>query len=264
MKATTAMNEAIEQAKEARAQFLAWDEQELHHHAINGAQKEIELKQERDKLMALRITMRSSGDLSSRDYKEVSARIGSIDSELEDIVYARQMKAPQELSTQLAGIDLYREDVEARQQIIKLMVQDLEGRLDDILAPLYHHLSELEALERALVDSSNVVNINPGYVPGFEPNGEETESWRRSMVRSITKRLEESELPAFEPTDEQAAALSIATEGPNTHRLNHAMIGSPSRVHSARVKAEEMAKHAQEQDRFELERIAREANLVSP
>lgn len=267
MKINIEMREAVEQATVARKRFLEWDEQEKHHHILYGMHEEKMLRQELDKLRALRITMRSNGDTGSRDYRDIVTRTAAIQTELEDIVYSRETRAPQAFQTQLSGLELYKQDASARRNVVTMMVQQAEAALNDqidvILGPIYAYMAEGVALEDAMKATQDHFSRNPMPVTGhYEPGFKENESFKVRFLRWIAKHLEEVTLPAFEPDTEQAEILAMVSDSPSVNRLNYDLVGSPAKIHSARHEAEQLARQAQERDRAELESISMSAHLV--
>ena len=148
------LQQAIDQARAARAAFDEWDQGERQRLLEISPAREKELLDELARLSELRMTGRASGALSAKEYRDLISRTGEIQIELDDIALFKKQELMIGHVQQGKGWPLYCDEVSSRTSIVTLLSKNAQAsfkqRTEELIGELRQHLAQLRRYESIL------------------------------------------------------------------------------------------------------------------
>lgn len=193
------LQQAIDQARAARAAFDEWDQGERQRLLEISPAREKELLDELARLSELRMTGRASGALSAKEYRDLISRTGEIQIELDDIALFKKQELMIGHVQQGKGWPLYCDEVRSRTRIVNLLSKNAQEsfkqRTEELIGELRQHLAQLRRYESILDDACHNevtrmfdAQVAHAFTLGVQPAIQPSEAFIKSVVAQLESR----------------------------------------------------------------------------
>ncbi|MGN4953572.1 hypothetical protein ACTG22_12840 [Aeromonas caviae] len=218
------LQQAIDQARAARAAFDEWDQGERQRLLEISPAREKELLDELARLSELRMTGRASGALSAKEYRDLISRTGEIQIELDDIALFKKQELMIGHVQQGKGWPLYCDEVRSRTRIVNLLSKNAQEsfkqRTEELIGELRQHLAQLRRYESILDDACHNevtrmfdAQVAHAFTLGVQPAIQPSEAF----IKSVVAQLESRDGVSWEG---DAEALGVVMKRPPIVRLS--------------------------------------------
>ncbi len=245
------ITDLVQAAQQAHREYMGWHEGEHRLLTCISTTRIDEIKQDIQRGRELRQAAIAEGKTAGKEYRQLSAHISSLESELADMEVVAEELEEGAFVRSCSGQELWRQHLKQRSGLAgtyldELIASDLDearGALTPLLPMLARLVSrgrQKAAIGSFLKDDTNALVVPPG-LSDIEP----AEILPLDMVKSLVAELLE---PIWRDTDPELdpVVMEEIKRIPPSNLIRLDLVGSPSAKRSARAKQALRMEHTEE------------------